>query len=157
MDSSQIQHQVNAASAMRCHSNQHFVIVFLIMLFLSGCATLFGKPTHVLPINSEPSGAIVLIKDEKGMEVFKGVTPTSFILDKSDGSYLGGKNYMVTIEKSGFETQVIPVIPILSTWYTVGNVFSPYFIGWLTDPKSGNMYNLSPDTISVILKPESDQ
>lgn len=128
-------------------------IVFAsLFVVLSGCATIMGTETHVMPINSNPSDAGVLITDEKGMEVFKGATPTSVTLKKSDGSYFGKKSYTVKISKTGYETQVIPVTASPSGLYIGGNLIFGGLIGWLiVDPLNGKMYNLSPENISSTL------
>ena len=55
-------------------------VLFLLSAAVVGCATIVGSPTHVMPISSTPSEATVLITDEKGVEIFKGATPTSVTL-----------------------------------------------------------------------------
>ncbi len=56
---------------------------------LGGCATIMGDKIQLVPISSSPSEASILITDEKGVQLFKGLTPTSVTLQKSDGSYWG--------------------------------------------------------------------
>ena len=69
------------------------IIATSLLFFFSGCATIIGESAQLMPINSSPSDANVVIIDEKGMEIFKGKTPTTITLAKSDGSYWGGKSY----------------------------------------------------------------
>lgn len=117
---------------------------------LTGCATIVGSPTQVVPINSTPSDAKVVIADEAGAEVFSGTTPTSVTLNKSTGRYFGGKSFKVTISKPGYKTQVIPVTTSPNGWYIAGNFFFGGLIGWLAvDPFNGNMYTLSPEAVSA--------
>ncbi len=119
---------------------------------LTGCATIVGDANHVMPVSSTPSEAQVSIVDEKGSEVFKGATPTTVTLQKSDGSYWGKKSYSVKISKPGFETQTIPVTASANGWYIAGNLVFGGLIGWfVVDPFNGKMYNLSPETISASL------
>lgn len=119
---------------------------------LSGCATIVGDNSQALPISSTPSNASVLITDEKGKQVFKGTTPTSVSLQKSDGSYFGGKSFTVQIDKEGYATQVISVKARANGWYIAGNLVFGGLIGWLIiDPFNGGMYKLSPDTVSSSL------
>ena len=119
---------------------------------LPGCATIVGDETHVLPITSSPNEAAVVIIDEKGAEVFRGTTPTSATLKKSDGSYWGGKTHTVRLSKDGYDPQVIPVTPHPNGWYIGGNIVFGGLIGWfLVDPWNGKMYNLSPQNVEASL------
>lgn len=121
----------------------------LIMVLLQGCATIAGERTQSIPINSMPSDASILITDEKGFEVFKGLTPTTVTLQKSDGTYWGKKSFTVNISKEGYKTQVIPVTASANGWYIGGNIIFGGLIGWfIVDPQNGGMYTLSPEQIS---------
>lgn len=121
-----------------------------LFIALISCATIIGDPTYVMPINSNPSEASIIITDEKGVEVFKGQTPTTVSLQKSDGSYWGGKTYAVKISKNGYETQTIPVTSHPNGWYIAGNLIFGGLIGWfIVDPLNGDMYNLSPENINA--------
>ena len=84
-------------------------VVVAALAALTGCATIMGSPTQLIPISSTPSEATVVITDEKGAEMFKGATPTTVTLPKSNGSYWGKKSFTVKITKEGFQEQVIPV------------------------------------------------
>lgn len=133
---------------------QHVLKAVLLSLPIAviGCATIMGNPTHVMPISSTPSEATVLITDEKGIEIFKGLTPTSVTLLKSNGSYWGKKSYTVKISKAGNDTQSIPVTASASGWYIGGNIIFGGLIGWfIVDPLNGHMYNLSPENITATL------
>lgn len=119
---------------------------------LAGCATIMGSDAHIMPISSTPNDASIRITDEKGLEIFKGNTPTTVTLKKSDGGYFGKKSYTVTIAKEGFETQTIPVIASPNGWYIGGNLVFGGLVGWLiVDPLNGKMYNLSPEIITANL------
>lgn len=126
--------------------------LFLFAIAVTGCATIVGTPTHLMPISSTPSDASIQITDEKGVEVFKGTTPTTVTLAKSNGSYWGKKSYTVVITKDGYEPQTIPVVASPNGWYIGGNFIFGGLIGWfIVDPMNGNMYSLSPETIASTL------
>ena len=117
-------------------------------LALSGCATIVDEPNQLVPISSDPEGAQVVITDETGTRVYDGTTPASVTLEKSDGSYWGGKEYVVEISKEGYETQEVPVESRPNGWYIAGNVLFGGLIGWfIVDPLNGDMYTLSPDKV----------
>lgn len=134
--------------------NNPFKIFIITLLFLQiqGCALLAGDPIHELPIITKPDNALVEIKDERGVEIYKGKSPALVNLLKSDGSYLGGKKYLITISKQGFKTMIFPVITVPNNYYSIGNAATVY-IGWLVvDPFFGDMYDLSPKLINVELR-----
>lgn len=124
-------------------------------VLLSGCATIVGDKTQLIPISSTPSDALVVITDETGSDIYKGQTPTTVTLPKSDGSYWGKKSFSVEITKEGYETQVVPITANANGWYIAGNFVFGGLIGWFViDPLSGAMYTLSPEQISSTLPGE---
>jgi len=136
------------------------VVLVCLSLIAAGCATIMGKATHQMPIQSTPSDADVVITDETGIPVFRGTTPASVTLQKSNGSYWGKKSYVVKITKAGYEPQTIPVEANANLWYIGGNVIFGGLIGWfIVDPLNGGMYNLSPENINSFLAapPASEQ
>lgn len=125
------------------------VLAAALVATLTGCATIVGSPTQTIPISSTPSEASIVITDEAGTQVFTGTTPTSVTLNKSTGNYWGGKSFTVSISKTGFKTQTIPVTAKANGWYIAGNFFFGGLIGWfVVDPRSGNMYTLSPEAVA---------
>lgn len=124
-------------------------MALLASLLLSGCASIIGDKTQTIPISSVPSDASITITDEKGVQVFKGATPTTVTLQKSDGSYWGKKSFTVKIAKTGYEEQIIPVTAKANGWYIGGNFIFGGLIGWfIVDPLNGGMYTLSPEQVS---------
>jgi len=132
--------------------NLFSVMVISSLMLLGGCASIVGDKTQIVPISSNPDEATILITDEKGVRVFKGLTPASVTLQKSDGSYWGKKSFTVEISKEGFETQIIPISASANGWYIGGNLLFGGIIGWfIVDPLNGAMYTLSPEQISSSL------
>lgn len=127
------------------------------LLGLTGCASIAGDSIQIMPISSTPSNAQVVITDEKGIEVYTGTTPTSVPLEKSDGSYFGGKTYIVKIDKEGYQPRLITINSEANGWYIGGNLVFGGLIGWLiVDPMSGNMYKLTPEAIEGSLEAEGN-
>ena len=127
-------------------------VAIVASLTLSGCATIMGDKTQLMPILSTPSDASIVITDEKGAEIFKGSTPTSVTLKKSDGSYWGKKSYAVKISKEGYDEQTIPITASANGYYIGGNILFGGLIGWfIVDPNNGAMYTLSPGEINSTL------
>ncbi|GGZ11303.1 hypothetical protein GCM10007169_29770 [Shewanella fodinae] len=132
--------------------NKTLCAVALLTALLGGCATIVGDKTQLMSIASTPSDATVLITDEKGVQVFKGTTPTSVTLQKSDGTYWGKKSFTVEITKEGYEKRVIPITASANGWYIAGNIVFGGLIGWfIVDPLNGAMYTLSTEQINATL------
>lgn len=122
------------------------------LIALTGCATIVGSPTQLVPISSTPSDASIVITDEKGTEMFKGTTPTTVTLPKSNGTYWGKKSFTVTVSKPGFQDQTIPITANANGWYIAGNFLVGGLIGWfIVDPQNGHMYTLTPDAVNASL------
>ena len=132
------------------------LMIGTIFAVVSGCATIVGNSTQVMPINSQPGNASVIMTDETGNRVFSGKTPTSVILQKSDGGYFGGKEYTVIVSKSGYYAQAFSIRSTPNGWYLAGNLASGG-LGWfIFAPLSGNMYTLSPQRAPVNLGGNSE-
>lgn len=124
----------------------------LAVVLFTGCATIVGSKTQLMPINSSPDEADITITDESGSQMFKGKTPTAVTLEKSTGKYWGGKSYSVKISKKGFEPVTISVKSSPNGWYLAGNLIFGGLIGWfIVDPLNGAMYTLSPENLSTTL------
>jgi hypothetical protein len=125
----------------------------LSVLSLTGCASIVGEKSQTIQVNSNPSGADFVIKDNSGIAVSSGKTPQSINLNKSDGSYFGKKEYQITFTKVGFSPVTLPIKSSANGWYIGGNILLGGLIGWLVvDPFNGGMYTLSPKETNVLLE-----
>jgi hypothetical protein len=131
---------------------QHALLSLPILGLALSCASIVGKPDHVMPIRSIPSEADIVIVDEGGKEMFKGRTPTTVTLPKSTGKYWGKKKYDVTLKKDGYRDQNYSLTASPNGWYIGGNIVFGGLIGWfLVDPFNGKMYNMTPEAIEADL------
>lgn len=120
---------------------------------LSGCATIVGDSEQTITFTSSPSKAGLVITDERGREVYYGETPSTVTLQKSDGSYFGGKTYRIAFSKPGFESHEVTLSAKPNGWFIGGNILAGGIIGWLiVDPWSGKMYTLGEDYIDTTLR-----
>ncbi|PLX43927.1 MAG: hypothetical protein C0609_06855 [Deltaproteobacteria bacterium] len=127
-------------------------MVVIFSITLTSCATIMGDKSQTIGLKSTPGGATVKIVDENSSEVFVGETPTTVTLEKSDGSYWGGKRYSIEVTKTGYETMHFEVKATANGWYLFGNLLFGGIIGWfIIDPFSGAMYNLTPEQIEATL------
>ncbi len=122
----------------------YLLIAAVFVFSSSGCASIVGKDAFPLAINSNPDGANILIKDEKGKKMFLGTTPTTVTLTAGE-SYFHAKSYNITFSKPGYAEQFVEVKATLSGWYW-GNILFGGLIGLLiVDPITGKMWKLPTD------------
>ena len=120
------------------------LITVLCCFILSGCASIVGKDLFPVSFQSNPDEANISVKDEHGMVLFSGKTPTMFTLSAGE-SYFHAKSYIVTFSKSGYSDQTVTLKATISGWY-FGNILFGGLIGILiVDPITGKMWKL-PDT-----------
>ena len=131
-------------------------ILLLPVFFLTGCASIVGKDVFPVTINSNPDAASIIIKDENGVRVHSGTTPTTVTLAAGE-SYFHAKSYSITFSKPGYKDQFVQIKATLSGWY-FGNILFGGLIGMLiVDPITGKMWklqnnvfgDLSPDKTSL--------
>lgn len=124
-----------------------FLISTLVLL---SCASIVSKTQRAITFNSTPDRAEILITDERGLQVFRGQTPTTVTL-KTGEAYFHGKEYTVIFTKEGCVEQTIIIRKQLNVWY-LGNIIFGGLIGLLiVDPITGAMWTLEPQDVRVTL------
>lgn len=68
----------------------------LMIVLLSGCASIVSKTNWPYYIESNPQGATISIENKKGREIFKGKTPTAVRLRSGSGFF--GKESLVALK-----------------------------------------------------------
>ncbi|AWK14807.1 hypothetical protein SK355_07760 [Candidatus Fukatsuia symbiotica] len=132
------------------------ILAMVSAVMLSGCATIVGKDTQLVQVNSDPAGAHFAIKDETGQLVAQGTTPQGVTLEKSDGSYFGKRNYQITFSKDKYQPTTLPIRASVNGWYIGSNVLFGGLIGWLVvDPFHGGMYTLRPKETKPAMVPSA--
>lgn len=126
--------------------------LFLIVLsiIISSCASILGKSSYPVSINTNPNGATISITDKKGKEVYKGQSPSTVIL-KSGAGFFSKAEYQVKISAKGYDETIVPVNYKLNGWY-FGNLLLGGVLGMLIiDPATGAMWKIDTPAISVTL------
>jgi PEGA domain len=112
--------------------------VVVAILYLASCATLIhGGGTQTISISTEPPGATVKVG---GQDV---IAPGEVTLDRN-------RDYQVIAIKPGYETGTTNISSRFS-WVTVLDLI--FILPWVVDLVSGSAYNLSPDTVNIVLTP----
>lgn len=117
-------------------------LVVVMSLQTGGCASIAHGSSQNVSISTEPPGADVRL--DNGVNV---TTPSQIKLQRKN-------DYIVTISKAGYQTQVIPLNSVLSGWLA-GNLVFGGLIGGAIDLSSGAAYTLTPEKISIALTPLS--
>ena len=127
------------------------ILIVSIFLF-SGCATIFTKTTYPLFVNTEPSGAKVVITNKKGLEVYSGNTPATMKLKSSSG-FFSKAEYYLKFSLQGYDTKIVTVSSSIEGWYW-GNILLGGVLGMLIiDPATGAMWKLDTKYVNETLNP----
>ena len=123
----------------------------ILVLLLSGCASIISGGTSKVEINSVPNQSQFSIFNEDGRIVKVGTTPAVVELENGNG-YFDGERYTVEFSKSGFFNTQSHLDTKLNGWY-FGNIIAGGFLGMVViDPLTGAMWSLDDKTASVLLK-----
>ena len=120
------------------------------ILLSTSCASIVSKSNYPLSIESTPSQANIIIKNKKGLEIYKGTTPTTVDLEAGSG-FFSKASYTIEFKKDGYDDKTVPVEFKLDGWY-FGNILFGGVIGLLiVDPATGAMYKLDTEFINETL------
>ena len=115
--------------------------ILVIVLFLTGCASIISKSMYPVTVSSLPTGASIVVTDEDGKQIYKGVTPSTLTLEAGK-AYFDSREYTVTFSKAGYEEQTAVIKPGIDGWY-FGNILVGGLIGMLiVDPITGAMWKV---------------
>jgi hypothetical protein len=115
----------------------------LALVALAGCATITRGTHDVLVVQSEPTGAHVVIKPDGG----ECNTPCTMKLKRKG-------TYEVDINRSGYEPVMVKVQPQIvgaGAAGMAGNVVLGGLVGAVVDGTSGAMKDLKPNPVTVNL------
>ena len=111
----------------------------VIILSLSGCATIIHGSRQEIGISSIPTGASVSVNGEK-----MGRTPTIVKVKRKDSQ-------VVQILLDGYLPYEVVLTRKVDGWI-VGNIIFGGLIGLIVDVATGSMYKLSPEQLTAELR-----
>ena len=114
------------------------VVMFCLMLALSGCATIISGRHQEVQIMSLPSGA----KACAGGQCV--TTPGSLTLRRDS-------HHMLLVEKDGYLSETVQITSGIGA-SVFGNIILGGLIGGGIDAASGAAYKLYPETVAVTLR-----
>jgi len=115
------------------------LLVFLIQMMLSSCATVFNTSTQEVEITSTPEFGKITIDGRK-----YGTTPQIINLER-------GSNHVIKIDLDGYDTYETQITRKNSTWIWF-NILNGFLPGYVFDYFSGAMYTLYPDKVNIELQ-----
>ena len=111
------------------------------MTFSTGCATMFGSGNKTIQINSEPSGARVMIN---GNQI--GITPIQYRVPNTKMSRPG----FISIQMEGYETVGQE---INSEFQLVAILNLANIVCWAVDFFNGNLFSIEQNNLTINLQP----
>ena len=139
---------------MHTSKSVQVLVSSLLILTLTGCASIVDGRPRKFAVRSQPSDAKVSVFDKKGATVGVQQTPAVFQLKRGAG-YFSGAQYRLVIEKEGFQKAEVQVKATVNGWY-FGNIVFGGLIGLLiVDPASGAMWTLQPKEVDQVLQTTS--
>jgi uncharacterized protein YceK len=139
-------------------TSRFFLIISMMLMFLTGCATVVTKTKANVQISSDPSDSKFIVEDQFGKVVYNGKTPATVLLDKGQGLFIGS-DYTVTVSREGYEPKKLQIQRGFSGFYLLGNMpllpilpvgLAAYLI---VDPASGAMWKLDETPPVIRLRP----
>ena len=115
-------------------------VTLIMLLPLTGCGTLMGGGTQTVQVNSAPSGATVALEPDGG----SFTTPASLALERKH-------SYTITASREGY----LPATARINKSMRIGVLLADIFlfpIGVIVDAVTGAWYQLSPQTVSLVLE-----
>ena len=123
------------------------LLISLLVVVFAGCAYIMNKDTQDISINSQPTGAKVVVTTIGGVPVFEGTTPTSVKLKRKN-------KYVVSVSMEGYLDKTIQIDQAINTMI-IGNLLCGGVPGMIIDGLTGAMWNLEPEQIVFTLQTAS--
>ena len=121
-------------------------IVFfsLLIILITGCATVFTGTSQEVTVNSTPQG-LVVVRGMDGIIYYEGGVPVTLNLPKKVG-------YLAEFYVEGYIPQTIPITKEMNVLWFAGNLLCTNVVGMAVDFVSGAMWKLQPEYINMTLR-----
>jgi len=118
----------------------NLLLIYFLLIFLSGCATIMHGSTQDIAIITDPPGADLLVD---GLTHYQ--SPATIIMSRKDA-------HLVEISKEGYKEETVRIKQTMSA-AVIGDFLLPG--GYIVDAATGAQVQLVPDNISVTLRPSN--
>lgn len=133
---------------------KYLVILFVIALSGTSCASIFTRSVYPVDFNSDPQGAEVTVENRDGRVVFEGRTPATVMLESSAG-YMRPERYRITYLQPGGEPVTTWIDARIEGWYFANLLLGGWVGMLLVDPLTGAMWRIPPGSqvLNVSVEP----
>jgi len=126
------------------------LVVVLVAVYASGCASIVSKNKYPVAINTEPPAAKIEVRDQHGVVKFAGVSPATAVLHAGDG-YFSRAYYTVTASKEGYASASMPIQNSIDGWYWANILFGGLIGLLIVDPATGAMFEIDTPHVTMNL------
>jgi hypothetical protein len=116
------------------------LLIFFLLVFSSGCATVMHGSTQDIGITTDPPGADLLVDGQTHYQ-----SPATLILSRKNA-------HLVEVSKEGYEEETVRIKQTMSP-AVLGDFLLPG--GYVVDAATGAQVQLVPDNVSVTLRPSN--
>jgi hypothetical protein len=118
------------------------IFAVIVLLLLSGCATLISESSNTVLVSSAPAQATFKVSDRNGHVVYTGVTPATINLNAGAG-YFKRSRYTIEFQKTGYQANNLAVNADYNRWYQMNFWTVLGIVGAVSvDPITGAMWTL---------------
>lgn len=122
-------------------------------MLMTGCASIVSDSQYPVAVSSTPDHAEFTVRNEDGITVAGGMTPSTVML-KSGAGFFNGETYIVEFRKDGYSSRIVTLDSSMDGWY-FGNLLFGGLVGlFVVDPLTGAMWKL-PTTAYADLAPNT--
>ena len=115
------------------------ILIFMLMIFLSNCATIFKGTTTDVNFKSDPTGAEVYVNGQK-----MGTTPVELKLESKN-------TYNIEFKKEGYESKIYNITNHVGPNWVILDVLCG-LVPVVVDAATGSWYYLDQDSINVMME-----
>ena len=123
-------------------SRMRYILIFLLIFSLSGCATIMTGPNQKVEVTSLPDKTAFRVDDKDSY-----ITPAKIKLKRN-------RDHTLVFTKEGYETETVKLVHAISGAFC-GNVFLGGPVGMALDAWSGSEFKLVPTSVHVDMKKEA--
>ena len=118
----------------------------LLALLTVSCSTIIHQTTQQIAVKSDPPGAAVTVACGEVENDPKATTPAAVTVHRKPNFC------QISLTKEGYERTDVQIGKTMSALF-LGNVLIGGIIGFIVDGVNGAMWNRTPATVDVKLKP----